>query len=146
MQSPHYMRTRDRVEPRAAPTGAVALDVTPFLGTWLNTNSATRGIAKIILENRGNTLTVHAFAACEPAPCDWGEIQAETIYADRILSHKGIAFTALYDLGFMESHLQANVNQGLLVVASLTTFQDGSGRSNYFSREFFHLRTGSAER
>jgi len=26
----------------------------------------------------------------------------------------------------------------LLVIAGLNTFKDSSGRSNYFSREFFH--------
>ncbi len=48
------------------------------------------------------------------------------------------AFSAVYDFGFEEVRLQANVKLGVLVVASFNRFRDESGRSNYFGREFFY--------
>jgi len=34
-------------------------------------------------------------------------------------------------------HLQARINQGILVVCEFTEFTDGSSRSDYFIRECF---------
>ena len=48
------------------------------------------------------------------------------------------AFGAFYDHGFLRTHLQAKVNRGVLVVAMFNEFTDGSGRSSYFTREFYH--------
>ncbi len=49
-----------------------------------------------------------------------------------------MAFTALFDFGFMESLLAVYLKGGILVLDSFNTFRDDSGRSNYFSPEFFH--------
>jgi hypothetical protein len=49
-----------------------------------------------------------------------------------------LVFFAVYDFDFMRMFLAANMNKGLLIIASYNTFRDGSGRSNYFSREFFY--------
>ena len=51
---------------------------------------------------------------------------------------EALAFEATYDHGFLEVHLQANVKAGVLVVASLNRFVDDSGRSSYFTREFYY--------
>jgi hypothetical protein len=49
-----------------------------------------------------------------------------------------MSFQAVYDFGFLESYLQANVKHGTLVIATCNRFRDGSGRSNYYTREFFY--------
>jgi hypothetical protein len=67
-----------------------------------------------------------------------GESEADHLYANNISSGVAAGFTAGYRFDFCETHLQANWNQGLFVLASFTSFKDGSKRSNYFSREFFH--------
>jgi len=107
-------------------------------GIWRNTNSKTRGIVKVEIAVRGSSLIVHAVGAGEVDLSDWGEVEAEHIFGNSISSHVAAGFTAQYDFDFSQVHLQANWNQGLLVVASFTSFKDGSNRSNYFSREFFH--------
>jgi hypothetical protein len=56
-----------------------------------------------------------------------------------------MAFRATYDFGFLETRLEANLSLGLLVIANLNTFRDDSGRSNYFSREFFYKSDASQE-
>jgi hypothetical protein len=43
----------------------------------------------------------------------------------------------------METHLQAKTEKGVLVVASFNRFKDQSGRSSYFSREFFYCANPS---
>ncbi len=109
-----------------------------FQGTWLNTDSETRGVVKILLSIREGDLIVQTFGESSISPRDWGEVRADAIYSGSIDSEEPQAFTALYDFGFMETHVQANLNQGLLVVGFFNTFKDGSNRSDYFSREFFH--------
>ena len=110
----------------------------PLWGCSLPTNSASRGIVKVVITAQGSKLMVRVFGACDPDPCDWGEMEADYVYANNISSHTAAGFTAWYRFDFSETHLQANWNQGLLVLGSFTSFKDGSKRSNYFSREFFH--------
>ncbi len=106
-------------------------------GTWINTNGASRGITRVVLTDRGGELAMRAYGDCDPSPCDWGEVTA-CFFPKEICFHEAMAFTAFYDFGFMESHLLAHVKLGVLVVAKFDRFKDGSGRSNYFSREFFY--------
>lgn len=140
--SAKYVKIEDRLEGSAGVQGE--LDFSSVLGTWVNTNSATTGIVKVILTAKNGALTVRAFGAGEPWPGDADEVGAELVYADSLRSQKAVAFTALYDFGFMKSHLQANTSLGLLIIAGFNTFQDGSGRSNYFCREFYRRETGPA--
>ena len=58
--------------------------------------------------------------------------------AINVESRQPAGFLARYDFGFSELSLAANEAQGLLIIASFSTFRDGSGRSSYFSREFFY--------
>ena len=80
---------------------------------------------------------MRAFGACALSLYDWGEVRA-TVFADGPDSTQGHAFIARFDLGFKETSLQAKVKKGVLVVANFNRFKDGSGRANFFSREFFY--------
>lgn len=133
MESFKYVKAEDRVTGNGH---TIILERLP--GIWLNTNNASRGIVKIIIAARGKGLAARAFGADDPVPRDWGEVEADNIYAGSISSNIAAGFSAWYRFEFSETHLQANWNQGLLVLASFTTFKDGSKRTNYFSREFFH--------
>jgi hypothetical protein len=114
------------------------IDPGPICGTWINTNPMTRGIARVTVEQRGAAAVVRVLAAGPEGLIDWGEVGTQALYARDSGSRKATAFEARYDFGFMESLLQANLSLGLLVVAGLNIFKDGSGRRNYFSREFFY--------
>jgi hypothetical protein len=109
----------------------------PLLGTWLNTNIATRGITSAILSRQNGQITVRIVAAGDPGPSDWGETEASLFTADAS-SSEAMSFSAFYDFGFMETQLQAHVRQGVLIIAKFERFKDSSGRSNYFSKEFFY--------
>ena len=135
MEALRYVRTEDQ------PAGAIAsepIDLAPLCGVWVNTNKETRGIEKVLIRQSGGQLLVRIIAVGAAEPVDWGEIRARAVYAKDAGSRTPMAFEALYEFDSVESLLQANLSLGLLVVAGLNTFKDGSGRSNYFSREFYY--------
>lgn len=138
MESVKYVKAEDSVEIAEATKNGHALRLDGLPGTWLNTDSNSRGIVKVVTAVNGTALTVRAFGAGDPELIDWGEVGADCIYANSVSSRVAAGFTASYHFDFAEIHLQANWNQGLLVLASYTSFKDRSSRSNYFSRDFFH--------
>ena len=113
------------------------IDVAPLLGTWWNTDKATGGVIRMELSESGGAFVVHAFGACDPAPCDWG-VRPAVAYAAAVGSRAGMAFSVTYDFGFLETLMAAYSKGGILVLDTFNTFKDASGRSNYFTREFFH--------
>jgi len=127
------------------PAAAISLDLTALLGDWRNTN-ATGGIARIVCEpthqgqiqgqNQGE-MTIHCYGRCVPVDRDWGTTAAR-VFAFEFEARQGGAFSAVYDFGFEEVRLQANVKAGVLVVVTLNRFRDDSGRGNYFNREFYY--------
>ena len=112
---------------------SVALDPSALLGSWQNTNIASRGIPRIDV-TAGAPLTIHVFAAGDH---DWGTVSAP-LFTDSIDSKEAMAFSAVYDLGYADVHLQANIKGGVLVVATFNRIKDDSGRSSYFMREFYY--------
>ena len=132
-----FTRAEDQLIAESGQTGGGPVDPSPLIGTWFSTDKKTRGITKLILSQRDGVLKVHAFGACEPAPCDWGEVEGAA-FSSGVSSSEGMAFTAFYDFGFMETSLAVYFKGGILVLDSFNAFKDGSGRSNYFSREFYH--------
>jgi hypothetical protein len=138
MEPIQYVKAEDRMESSDVIHNQRELQLDNLPGNWRNTNSATRGIVEVAIAVKENRLLLRAFGAAPSGVIDWGEVEADHIYANSISSPVAAGFTARYHFDFAEVHLQANWNQGLLVLAGFTSFKDGSKRSNYFSREFFH--------
>lgn len=142
---------------------AVALDIAMLTGTWHNTNVASQGIPRIDVvgasgsseflgdsqprnpdqlrgtprnpeDIRGNCVSVRAFGA--PAH-DWGFVDAP-VFAAALDDGEAMAFSCVFDLGYADVHMQANLKGGVLVVATFNRFKDASGRSSYFMREFYY--------
>src|SRR5215467_7787062 len=113
------------------------LDASALLGEWSNTNNSATGIARLVLTETGDQIVVRVFGAGHPQPFDWGEAPAE-LFADLPGLIQATSFTSFHDLRFMSVWLLTYVVKGVLVVVSFTRFQDGSGRSNYFGKEFFY--------
>jgi len=111
---------------------AVTLDTAALEGSWRNTNDASRGIPRIDIA-KGDPLTIHAWGA---GGHDWGSVSAP-VFTDSIDSRDGMAFSAVFDLGYADVHMQANIKGGVLVVATFNRIKDDSGRSSYFMREFY---------
>ena len=111
---------------------SIRLDVSALVGTWHNTNRETRGIAKFIVTPHADGVNVETFGT-QPWPA-----ASATVYGDHVETREAMAFSAVVDLGYADVHLQANIKGGVLVVASFNRFKDGSGRSSYFTREFYY--------
>jgi len=138
MEAVKFAKVEDRVERSDAAGNGNSLHLDALSGVWLNTNKAGQGIIKVVVTQHGSRIVLRVYGAGDSGPFDWGEVEAEHIYAGNIGSHTAAGLTTSYHFDFSDVQLQANWNQGLLVLASFTSFKDGSDRSNYFSREFFH--------
>src|SRR5262249_52287391 len=119
-------------------------DARPLLGTWTNTNAATRQITGVHIEAVEGRPMLRAWGASRPSRRDWGTIPIGQLYRASPEGKPAAAFRAEYDFGPMTALLEATLSKGLLIVACLKTFRDGSGRSNYFVREFFR-RAGDSQ-
>jgi len=51
---------------------AAAADSRQYNGTWINTNSNTRGLTKVIVTGAGGKASVHVWGKCTPEDCDLG--------------------------------------------------------------------------
>ena len=127
----NYSRLADRPVDRP---GGLA-DPAPLEGTWVNTYPKTTGIQQFQIYPAGDQWLLSVTA--KNAPLDWGSVPI-TAYAATIDDQQCVAFHAIYDFGFMRSFLAANTNKGLIIIAAYNEFSDDSGRSNYFSREFYY--------
>jgi hypothetical protein len=114
------------------------LEISAMVRSWANTNPSSLGITSVRIRSVEGELLVSISGGANGAPVSWGEVAAQAVYAESPSSRRGMSFVARYEFGFLETLIEGNVNAGLLVLAAFHTFLDGSRRSNYFSREFFH--------
>lgn len=115
-----------------------------LLGHWHNTHHSSRGIPEIALERRGGRLAVRVWGAGAQGLIDWGETQGELFTCVEEDDVRSAAALAHYDFGFMECELQIRQNKGILAVTTFNRFRDGSGRSNYVTRELYYRSSGEA--
>ena len=137
MEARKYFRSGDHLKDEHAEEPGQGIDLSPFIGTWVNTKKETTGFVKLMVASRDGHLVLKAFGTGDGELSDWGQVEAFP-FSDRVDTHNGRAFSAFYDTGFAEVTFQGNLNLGLLVLVTFTRFKDGSGRSNYICREFFH--------
>jgi hypothetical protein len=109
------------------------VDVAPLLGTWINAKRHTDHVSRVTVTERDGEVFARLHGAADQ-PIDWGETKA-TPYAFTGTSEVA-GFHAQYTLGTAQIEIAANVKQGILVIQTYTSFQDG--RLSQFSREFFH--------
>jgi len=112
------------------------ISTSALVGSWNACNRQTRGLIRVVIGAAGSGITVHAFGACTPTPCDWGQVPG-TAYAENVSSADAIAFTAQYKFDFKTTIVTGLLDQGSLIVETYNTFTDNSGRSNYYSRGYF---------
>ncbi|HEV2783890.1 MAG TPA: hypothetical protein VGX25_31270 [Actinophytocola sp.] len=136
MTSLEYVRAEDQL-PAGGEAPGGALRLAPLVGTWYATDQEALGIVRLELHDSDGALLVRAFGADVTEPYDWGEVSG-TPYGHGVTAVEAMAFSAIYDFGFLITILSAYLIQGMLVLDTFNTFTDSSGRSNYFTREFFH--------
>jgi hypothetical protein len=111
---------------------------------WISFTRLSYGIAQVCTRRVGDTLMVGAAGAGEPRPGDWGEVAADGVFA--LPTPTGFAFMATFDgsaTGAATScRLYTNQAHGVLAVHGFHRFTDGSGRRDYFTREFYAPTAG----
>ncbi|HYK02173.1 MAG TPA: hypothetical protein VE974_10485 [Thermoanaerobaculia bacterium] len=130
-----YVRDNENV---SFPMPRPPIDVTPFLGTWRNTNEKPYWVSGVRIQPLEDSLLIEVTGGTNGSPDEWGPTRTTHLYGSSLESAAGGAFRASYDLGFCDVDLEANINQGLLVVAQFIRMKDGSGRADRGLREFFH--------
>lgn len=131
-----YQRAEEKLaESQAASPG---LDLSPVTGGWLNCDKGSSGgVLRMTLSERDGELVLRVWGAGGDAePHDWGEVVVQP-YAESVAGDATWSYVAQFDFGFMETKLFAYTKTGILVHTSYSTFKDGSGRANYWAREFF---------
>jgi hypothetical protein len=136
-----FAQIRDRViaEPASASVGHG--DLSALAGVWVNSNPETAGVARMVITKSGSQLSLQVYAIGPEGLIDWGSVDI-AVFTATPASHVPAGFTCLYDFGFVETHLQAMILKGLIVLAQIHKFKDGCGRVDYFVREYFALEHG----
>jgi hypothetical protein len=129
----------DRVE--TGPAHAGPPDHSALPGTWINSNPDSSGIARVVVSESAGGLSARVYAIGPDGLIDWGP-SGVSVFTSGPASRAAAGFTCLYDFGFAETLLQGMILKGLLVLAQTHTFKDGSGRADYFVREYFALTHG----
>jgi hypothetical protein len=127
----------DRVEIETAR----ALDTSTLPGIWINSNPDTNGIAQVVITEAAGKLTAQVYAIGPEGLIDWGTAEV-SVFTSSPTSEVAAGFTCRYDFGFAETVLQGMILKGLIVLAQFHSFKDGSGRVDYFVREYFALAHG----
>lgn len=104
-------------------------DLAMLTGTWQNTNAQSGEIVRIEITADDREVWLD--------PDHRGRIPI-AVYYERNDEGLEQPFTGEHDFGFKEVALYGFLRQGLLVLLTFNRFKDGSARSNYFMKEFFH--------
>ena len=134
-----FAQIRDQVEITQEMSGP--LDASALIGTWVNSNGDTTGIARMVMSRSGESLTLQTFAIGPDGLIDWGTTDVNVV-GSTASSRAGTGFTCVYDFGFAETRLQGMIMKGLLVLAQFHSFKDDSQRVGYFVREYYALDHG----
>jgi hypothetical protein len=128
----------DLLEEAEAERDALKAVVGPaaLVGTWSACDRATRSLVRVVIAASGPSITVQAFGACTPTPCDWGAVPG-LAYAANVSATVAVAFSARYEFDFKEVIVTGVLDSGSLRVETFNHFTDGSGRSDYYTRGYF---------
>lgn len=111
-------------------------NVSGLVGTWVNTNSATGGIVRVIVTSVPGGLKFQSFGACSPTPCVHTVVDAQPFSAS-VSSNAAVGFTSYRNSGFKYSRYAAQRSGSYLRLDSFDTFAAGDTRKNYTKSEYF---------
>jgi hypothetical protein len=137
-QRMRFAQIRDRVSNEEPPA---PIDVSGLPGLWVNSNPESSGIVRMLITESGGSLLLRVNAIGPEGLIDWGTAEL-TVFTSTPSSRVATGFTCVYDFGFAETRLQAMIMKGLVVLAQIHNFKDGSNRAGYFVREYYALEHG----
>lgn len=109
-----------------------------LVGEWVNIDSQTGGITKVIIHNN-DEFSISAYGKCHPTDCEWGKVKVHEIAAsvddeDNILPFDYLL--ALWEMDFAKTIMKITIETGpkpKLHIETITIFKDNSERSDYHS-------------
>jgi len=129
---------------RSYPTLALStgkpLEIAPLCGDWLNADRGMPGMLGATLTEQEGSLWVRGLGMAKPAGYAWPRVRTPTFAPDPA-SRQAWGFLVDYDFGFMRTIAAGYYKTSVLVATTYNIFHDGSERTPYWSREFFHRRT-----
>lgn len=109
-----------------------------LIGTWVNTNRETRGIAECKIQRQDERFVISLVGVGAKDPIEWPQVEGKLLAnLDEEGGQRAVAVTATFELSFMRAETYLRLNRGVLVIVFYNTFLDKSGRTNYVTREFF---------
>ena len=131
------IRDRVKVDSEASQT----IDPSGLIGTWVNSNTETNGITRMVVSQTNDRLSIRTYAIGPDGLLDWGDQELD-LFAASASSRVASGFSCRYDFGFGETRLQGMIMKGLLVLAQFHSFKDTSQRAGFFVREYYALDHG----
>lgn len=107
-----------------------------FIGTWVNKDSNTRGVTRLVITSAGNKLNIQVFGQCHPQDCDWGTVPLVT-YGVNVQDTNHSYASANYNQNFANRFLTFGHAGKEIMLQGYTQFLDNSNRQNFYSREYF---------
>src|SRR6266480_3110200 len=111
MSTVQYAREADRVAEHEAPQ---PLDLAPLLADWVTATRLPGGVSRVRASQRDGSLLVRAYGEGEPRAGDWGEVRADSVFANALQSRDGRAFIATFSDDHVRSRMQTYCVLGLL--------------------------------
>jgi hypothetical protein len=107
-----------------------------LLGAWVNSDANTDSITKLsVTQNRfTGQVNGQVWGACVPDDCDYG-VDSMDLLGSSIGDETPEYGVLEYDAGFKTTYITTRFDNGDLVLGHYNVFNDGSGRSNYYSEE-----------
>lgn len=130
-----------RSYPNLALSAGKPLQISPLCGDWLNADhNGVPGMLGVTLTEQEGSLWVRGLGMARPAGYAWPRVRTPSFAPDPA-SRQAWGFLVDYDFGFMRTIVAGYYKTSVLVATTYNTFQDGSERTPYWTREFFHRRT-----
>lgn len=113
------------------------MELSALVGTWINANPDTHGIAVVKATESDGRLKLQVSVVGADGLIDWGVADTE-VFAASPDSQTAAGFTCRYEFPHGEKRLQGMIMKGLLVLAQFFLFNDGN-REKQFMREYFAM-------
>src|SRR5882757_3973614 len=129
-----------RSYPNLALFAGKPLQISPLCGDWLNADrNGAPGMLGVTLSEQEGSLWVRGLGMAKPVGYAWSRVRTPSFAPDPA-SRTAWGFLVDYDFGFMRTIIAGYYKTSVLVATTYNTFQDGSERTAYWTREFFHRR------
>lgn len=109
-------------------------DNSALIGNWVNVNSKTSGLVKLIIkQNTNGTVSISGFGKCHPTDCAWGKVALQTFsnsLTDKNMMY-GLAVWKIDNSAIDTTMTIKKMKTNEMRATIYESFNDNSGRFNY---------------